>query len=451
MMQIIASSQLIIIIGLGVTGMSAARFLAKRSIRFVMMDSRENPPNYEQFCQEFPNIKCITGCLDQELLVKADEIIVSPGVNLQTPELTVAVDAGVSIIGDIELFARYVTKPVIAITGSNAKSTVTTLVGEMAKAQGYSVGVGGNLGVPVLDMLEGDSFDYFVLELSSFQLESTFSLSPKVATILNISEDHLDRHGSLQAYHQAKQRIYRHAENIVINRQDVLTQPPIANNVTVWSFGNDKPDVKGFGLVKEKQQYHLYYQFTQVAPANELNVKGKHNYMNALAALAIGTAAEFDLTVMIEVLKAFRGLPHRCEYIKTVDHVVYINDSKATNVGATLAAIDGFADENKKNIVLIAGGQGKGADFSILKSAVKKAVHHVILIGEDAGKLALALGGITEVVNKATLREAVSAAKDYASPGDIVLLSPACASFDMFSGFAQRGEQFAALVQEVAA
>lgn len=450
-MQIIASSQLVIIIGLGVTGISAARFLAKRGVRFMVMDSREAPPNLNTFKQEFPDIECLLGVLDEERLLQADEIIISPGMSPKIPELQKASDSGVSVIGDIELFARYVKQPVIAITGSNAKSTVTSLVGAMAKAQGYNVGVGGNLGTPVLEMIEDPAIDIFVLELSSFQLETTSSLKPKVATILNVSEDHLDRHGSLQFYHQAKQRIYRNAENIVINRQDMLTHPPLSNSVAVWSFGNDKPDIKGFGLVLKEEQYQLFYQFSPVLAAHELLIKGKHNYVNALAALAIGTAAGFNQESMVEALKAFTGLPHRCEYIATANEVIYINDSKATNVGAALAAIDGFCDLDRKNLVLIAGGQGKDADFSSLKSAVERAVHHVVLIGEDAEKLAEVLSGAATILHKQTFRDAVKAASECAMPGDTVLLSPACASFDMFSGFEERGEQFSMLVQEMAA
>ncbi len=449
MNNLIASSQLTIVVGLGVTGLSAARFLQKNNIRFMVMDSRQAPPNLEAFNKEFPDISVMLGCLDVELLASASEIIISPGMSLQTPEIAVAINKGISVVGDIELFARYVDKPVIAITGSNAKSTVTTLVGEMAKAAGYNPAVGGNLGVPVLDMLDDKTIDLFVLELSSFQLESTFSLKSKVATILNVSLDHMDRYNSVVEYHQAKQRIYRYAEQVLVNRQDPLTYPPLAKDATVWSFGNDRPDIKGFGLVAADGECFLTYQFKKLMPVSELSIKGRHNYVNALSALALGMAAGFDIKSMLATLKTFKGLSHRCEHVATIGQVDYINDSKATNVGATLAAIEGFShgDLAVKNIILIAGGDGKGADFSPLREPIKQYVKLVILIGADADKIMSALDSVVEIKHAASLEDAVSASQQLSQQGDVVLLSPACASFDMFSGFEDRGNQFALAVE----
>jgi UDP-N-acetylmuramoylalanine--D-glutamate ligase len=343
-----------------------------------------------------------------------------------------------------------VDKPVIAITGSNAKSTVTTLVGEMASAAGFTPGIGGNLGVPVLELLENPKFDFFVLELSSFQLESTFSLKAKVATVLNISLDHMDRYDSLASYHQVKQRVYRHAEQLVINRQDFLTHPPLAKDATVLSFGNDRPDINSFGLVSSPEGDYLAYQFKKLMPVSELLIKGKHNHVNALAALALGFAAGFDMPSMLATLRQYKGLPHRCEHVATIDGVSYINDSKGTNVGATLAALDGFST-GKENIILIAGGDAKGADFSPLIAIVKQCVRHLVLIGQDAEKIQLVLQDVTECERVSSLQHAVSKAKQYAQEGDVVLLSPACASFDMFSGFEDRGEQFIAIMEGLAA
>jgi len=444
-MSLIASSQLIVIIGLGVTGLSAARFLKKKNIQFIMMDSRETPPNLSVFQKEFPDVSCLLGQLDSEVLAHADEIIISPGMSLETPELLLAANAGIPIIGDIELFARYVDKPVIAITGSNAKSTVTTLVGKMFAACDYTVAVGGNLGVPVLELLEQKSIDFFVLELSSFQLETTSSLKPKVATILNISLDHMDRYSGLPDYHQAKQRIYRHAENIVINRQDVLTHPPLAKNASVWTFGDDQSDRNGFGLMKKgaghSVETYLTYQFSVLLQDIDVSLKGKHNSVNILAALAIGTAANLPMNKMLDVVKGFRGLAHRCEYISTRHHVVYINDSKATNVGATIAALSGLGSD-EKNIVLIAGGDAKGADFSPLVDVVARYVRDVVLIGCDAELLEAALQGVAPIHHAHSLEAAVDVSASLASKDNIVLLSPACASFDMFDGFEDRGNQF---------
>ena len=449
-MNIIASSQLTIIIGLGMTGMSAARFLAKKNIRFIVMDSRDNPPNLSAFKEEFPSITCITGRLDSEQLAQADEIIISPGMSLKTPELVTAIEANIPVIGDIEIFARHVDKPVIAITGSNAKSTVTTLVGDMAKASGYHVGVGGNLGVPVLELLADTRIDIFILELSSFQLETTFSLKPKVATILNVSLDHMDRYASLPDYHQAKQRVYRHAEHIVINRQDVLTQPPLARDAKVWSFGDDEADIRGFGLCYVEGQCYLSHQFSTVLNTDQLLIKGKHNFVNALSALAIGTAANFNKEAMLETLVSFKGLPHRCEYIATIKQVTYINDSKATNVGATIAALNGLVT-NQPNIVLIAGGDAKEADFSSLKAVIPTTVKALVVMGRDAEQIANAVSGHVSVYYATTLVDAVNISAQQAMPGDTVLLSPACASFDMFTDFADRGNQFIHAVQELAA
>ena len=269
-MTLIASSQLTVIIGLGVTGLSAARFLRKKQCSFVMMDSRECPPNIGQFKQEFPEVRCLLGKLDSDVLAQADEIIISPGMSLQTPELAAAIAAGVPIIGDIELFARHVKKPVIAITGSNAKSTVTALVGEMAEACGYVVGVCGNIGVPVLELIDHAAIDIFVLELSSFQLETTYSLKPVAATILNISIDHMDRYTSLMEYHQAKQRIYRNAKHMIVNRQDMLTHPPLAKDSQLLSFGHDRPDRNAFGLMGEGGDTTLAYQFDTLLSTDEL-------------------------------------------------------------------------------------------------------------------------------------------------------------------------------------
>jgi UDP-N-acetylmuramoylalanine--D-glutamate ligase len=449
-MQLIASSQLTVVIGLGVTGLSAARFLRKQGVRFIVMDSRQMPPNIDKFNAEFPDVKLFLGDLDEALLLNASEIVVSPGMSLQIPVLKKAADAGIAIVGDIELFAREVTKPVIAITGSNAKSTVTTLVGEMAVATGLNPAVGGNLGVPVLDLLDDDSIDIYVLELSSFQLETTYSLKAKVATVLNVSLDHMDRYASLAEYHQAKQRIYRYAEQVLINRQDVLTHPPLAKDAVVSSFGNDRPDRNAFGLMNVEGEMHLAYQFQALLPVNQLLIKGKHNAVNALAALGLGMAAGFDVPCMLNALTTYKGLAHRCEYIATINQVTYINDSKATNVGATLAAIEGFASE-AKNIVLIAGGDGKEANFSPLQTAIKKYVHTVVLIGQDAEKIETILGDVVTCVHAASLSAAVNTAHATAQAEDVVLLSPACASFDMFTGFEDRGQQFATLVEGLAA
>lgn len=444
-MNLIASSQLTIVVGLGVSGLSVARYLYKKNKRFAVVDSRKNPPFVDQFRQEFSGIPLTLGLIDVESLLNADEIVVSPGISVNTPEIKAAIDAGISVVGDIELFAREVKAPVIAITGSNAKTTVTTLVGEMAKASGFSVAVGGNIGRPALDLLDDDA-QFYVLELSSFQLETTSSLQPEVATILNVSEDHMDRYDSLMAYFRAKQRVYWGAKNVVFNREDKLTHAPVASDVNYFSFGMGRSDRNEFGFINTS----LSFEFKPIVDADVLQLKGKHNHLNALAAMAIGYAAGFKLEAMIDVLKTFAGLPHRCQKIASVDEVDYINDSKATNVGASLAAIEGFGNKTKKTIILIAGGEGKGADFSSLKPAVDQFVKKVILIGADANVLAAAINGEATIELASDLKVAIQQAQQYAVKGDVVLLSPACASFDMFANYEARGECFAEVVKELA-
>lgn len=462
-----ASSKLTIILGLGVTGLSVARFLSRQKTTFIVMDSRENPPALDAFYKEFSNVKCILGELDAELLSIASEIIISPGIDLKTPEVLAAIDAGVTVIGDIELFAREVhrsevSKPIAAITGSNAKTTVTSLLGKMAKDAGVNVAVGGNIGTPALDLLLKEA-DLYVLELSSFQLESTYTLNATASTVLNISEDHMDRYEALADYHRAKQKIYFGAQTVVINRADPLTQPPLAQGVNRISFGLDKPDRHGFGLIYKDNKQYLAHEFKVLMPSNELQLRGSHNVANCLAALAMGYALKLPINSMLETIKNFKGLVHRCQWVATVDGVEYINDSKATNVGATVAAINGFTDASSidvnadhKKIVLIAGGLGKGADFSLLIQNLKNNVSTVVLIGVDAKLIDLAIldAGLSDSINvlyAGTLNKAVRLAQENARKNDIVLLSPACSSFDMFANYEDRGNQFIEIVEDLVA
>ena len=439
MTQLIASSKLKVIAGLGVTGLSVARHLSEMGERFVVLDSRASPPCLAQLQSELPEVSLVLGELNDDAFLGADEVILSPGLSRQHPAVKTAVEAGIPVIGDIELFARRASAPIVAITGSNGKSTVTTLVGEMFAEAGIDVAVGGNLGVPALDLL-APNVAYYVLELSSFQLESVLALNAEVATVLNISLDHMDRYRSLLDYHQAKHRIFIGARQVVTNRDDRLSAALVGDAVKQWSFGLDQPDFKGFGLHQHLGESWLYYQFEPLLAERELGMTGRHNTANALAALALGTAAGLPIDPMLAVLRRFEGLPHRCQRVATRNGVTYINDSKATNVGATLAAIAGLRGAD--NLVLIAGGQGKGQDFTPLASVLQGAVRQLILMGEDAPVIGDAVAGAVPVLFATGLDGAVSAAAQIARPGDIVLLSPACASFDMFRGFADRGEQF---------
>jgi UDP-N-acetylmuramoylalanine--D-glutamate ligase len=347
--------------------------------------------------------------------------------------------------GDIDLFARQAKAPIIAITGSNAKSTVTTLVGEMARAAGKKVAVGGNLGTPALDLL-ADDVELYVMELSSFQLETTHSLNAEVATCLNVSEDHMDRYSDMQAYHLAKHRIFRGARQVVVNRDDALSRPLVADQLPCWSFGLGKPDFKGFGLLDVDGEKWLAFQFEPLLPVRQLKIRGAHNQSNALAALALGHAAGLPFAPMLEALKNFAGLPHRCQWVGEVSGAGYYDDSKATNVGAALAAIEGLGADISGKLLLIAGGDGKGADFSALRGPVGQFCRAVVLLGRDAGRLAETLGDAAPQVRVGSLDEAVQQCARLARPGDAVLLSPACASLDMFRNFEERGRLFARAV-----
>lgn len=444
--MLIASDQFRIVVGLGKSGMSIVRHLARRALPFAVADTRANPPELATLQAHYPEVEVRCGELDVEFLCRASELLVSPGLAVSTPALQAAVARGVKLSGDIDLFAREAKAPIIAITGSNAKSTVTTLVGEMAQAAGRKVAVGGNLGTPALDLLS-DDVELYVLELSSFQLETTEQLNAEVATCLNVSEDHMDRYAGLPAYHQAKHRIFRGARQVVINRDDRLSRPLVGDDVPVWSFGLGKPDFKGFGLIEENGEKFLAFQFEVLMSVRELKMRGAHNQSNALAALALGHAVGLPLATMLQTLRTFGGLPHRCQWVRERAGVDYYDDSKATNVGAALAAIVGLGADIDGKLVLIAGGDGKGADFSALREPIAQYCREVILLGRDAGRLASTLQGAVTLRQVQSLEEAVQQAAACALPGDAVLLSPACASLDMFKNFEERGHLFAAAVE----
>ncbi|MDM3871752.1 UDP-N-acetylmuramoyl-L-alanine--D-glutamate ligase [Porticoccus sp. W117] len=441
-----AQNSVTAILGIGVTGLSAARFLASRQVAFVVCDTRDAPPLLETFKNEFPDVECFLGADAGQVLQLAAELVVSPGLAPDEPLLVQAKQRDIDVIGDIELFARHVKAPVAAITGSNGKSTVTALMGEMAKAAGLRVAVGGNLGTPALELLADDR-ELYVLELSSFQLEITHSLKPAVSTILNLSEDHLDRYGSMASYLAAKQRIFHGAEHIVCNRDDSATRP-VDGDAQISSFGLDaseqtESDKHQCGVANRDGELWLHGADGDLMPVDELRIKGRHNWANALAAMAMGAVLELPEDAMAKAMREFPGLDHRCQTVRTLDGVSYINDSKATNVGATLAALEGLADSERRNIFWIAGGDGKGAEFHELRSAVAATVKLALLIGVDGHRIGEAIADAADMERHESLQTAVARARQLAQPGDLVLLSPACASFDMFNNFEHRGEMFA--------
>jgi UDP-N-acetylmuramoylalanine--D-glutamate ligase len=449
-MALITSDKRRVVVGLGQTGLSCARYFAKCGIAFTLVDNRSNPPGLAHFRQEFVDVPLQLGAFDAELLSAADELIVSPGVALEEPAIAAAMKNGATVIGDIDVFVRHLAAqkkhtPIIAITGSNGKSTVTTLVGEMAKAAQRNVGVGGNLGIPALDLLDAQR-DLYVLELSSFQLERAQPLNAEVAAVLNISPDHMDRYASVQAYHQAKHRVFRGCKQIVINRDDVLTRPLVPPSVMEWTFGLDAPDFSGFGVREHNGERYLAFECELLMPVRELRIVGKHNIANALAALALGHAVGLPMAAMLQTLREFTGLAHRCQLVAEKNAIGFFDDSKGTNVGATVAAIEGLAGAGKK-IVLIAGGVGKGAEFDALAPVLRHHGRAAVLIGEAATALETVLKNIVPLAHAATMHDAVARAAQFAQAGDCVLLSPACASFDMFDNYAHRGDVFAAAVK----
>ena len=440
------------VLGLGLTGLSVARYLKRKNIRFVVVDSRIEPSGMEELALIDASVPCYFGSSLKEsaaLLNEASVIVISPGVPRQLAGVQAAVDAGVEVIGDIELFLRHNDKPVIGITGSNGKTTVTSLVGQMCKSAGIKVCVAGNIGLPVLDCI-GEQYDLYVLELSSFQLESVDTGGLQVACILNISEDHMDRYNSLVDYSQAKQKIYRRAKSVVYNLGDKLTTPAEVNKDKVYTFSMAKRSHTGKSYFYDTANKALLVDGVPVLLLTDLKMVGLHNVENALAALAICDAASIDQDAAIKVLREFKGLPHRCQWVANKNGVSFINDSKATNVGAAEAALEGLRD-SYTSIVLIAGGDGKGADFKQFGQRIGKSISSVVLIGRDAKKIAAYISGDVKMVFANSMNEAVSLAYKLSEPRGAVLLSPACASFDMFTGFEDRGQQFCAAVEALVA
>jgi UDP-N-acetylmuramoylalanine--D-glutamate ligase len=439
----LALNGMTLVMGLGKSGLSAVRTLLALGAAVAVTDSRPAPPGLVELQRQYPQVPCYPGGFPAAVVAGAARLLVSPGVSLQTPVIAAAAARGVPVWGDIELFARLARAPVAAITGSNGKSTVTTLLGLMAEQAGVRVAVGGNLGTPALELLAQPATELYVLELSSFQLESTGSLNARVATVLNISPDHLDRHGSLAAYTQAKQRIFRGDGWQVINADDPAVTAMAEPGRPGLQFTLAEPAPGEFGLRRCAGELWLAHGADCWLAAAELRISGAHNLANALAALSMGYALGLERTAMLAALRTFTGLPHRTRLVLEWDGVRWYDDSKGTNVGATVAAVNGLPGR----LVLIAGGDGKGQDFTPLGAALVPKVHALVLLGRAAPAIAAAAGGCVPVHRARDMAQAVAMAAQLAHPGDSVLLSPACASFDMFSNYEERGEVFAAEVR----
>jgi UDP-N-acetylmuramoylalanine--D-glutamate ligase len=425
----------IVVVGMGLSGLSCVRFLLTKGARVIAMDSRSE-------LTLSLDIPLFLGDFNVNKLIQADLIVISPGIDLNTPAIKKASESGVHVIGDIELFAQFNRCPVIAITGSNGKSTVTHLVADMCKAAGKKVLMGGNVGVPALDLLE-QSADVIVLELSSFQLETTFSLMPLVATVLNITEDHLDRHGDLTTYHQIKRKVYQNCQFVVCNRDDLLTYP--VSDKVAMSFGLSQNST---GFSWDKNNAIILLDGKPFLDSKSCLLTGAHNMLNIQAAAALAKVFGIDVHSIRQGARKFGGLPHRCQTISMFNDVRWINDSKATNIGATLAAINGLVSNFKGKLILIAGGDGKGADFSVMTECLTQSVGLLITLGKDGDKIASLHSNSIKVQ---TIQDAVLMAAKHSRVGDIVLLSPACASLDMFVSYQQRGDYFTQAVKELVA
>ena len=435
-----------VVVGLGKSGASCLRYFAKRGIPARATDSRSTPPGLADLGELAKSLDLRLGGFDLSLLEGASQVLISPGVSLEEPIARAARERGIEVLGDIELFARNVRAPVIGITGTNGKSTVTTLVARMAAAAGRSVLAGGNLGDAALDLLEQPAPDLYVLELSSFQLETTHSLRLQAAAVLNVTADHMDRYPSIEAYARAKSRIFARAATVVLNADDplVAAMRGVDARIVTFSIRHEGAD---YALLRTGSRALLARRGEALLDTARMKITGMHNAANALAALALGDAAGLPMPSMLEALESFPGLPHRSQWVAEVAGVRFVDDSKGTNVGATIAAVAGMPGP----LVLIAGGLAKGQDFTPLAAAFRGKVRHAVLIGTDAAAVAAAVNGVCSIETAGSMEEAVAAAGRAALSGDTVLLSPACASLDMFRDYAHRGDAFAAAVRSLAA
>jgi UDP-N-acetylmuramoylalanine--D-glutamate ligase len=428
-----------LVVGLGVTGYSVARYLLGHGYRCRIQDTRELPPFLSQLNADFGEIDFRPQPLDVDLIRWADALVVSPGISIRQDAIQQALDLGKLVLGDIELFAGLVDKPVIAITGSNGKSTVTTLVGEMIRRDDRAVAVGGNIGTAALDLLEQNP-DFYVLELSSYQLETTTSLQPRVAALLNICEDHLDRYAGYPEYIQAKLSIYDNASVCVSNLDDEVTR----HDAKDISFSLN-PDSEAEFRLLEKNGYWLAHRDECWIDVNDIKLSGRHNWANCLAAMAIAHSVGLSRKAIVTAMEEFAGIPHRGQWVAEIDGVEWINDSKATNIGAAQASIEG----RERPVILIAGGQSKGADMGLMSETIRQKVKLAILLGEDASLLQKAWQDATRIERVRDMQEAVQRAHEVARSGDCVLLAPACASFDMYPKFEARGDDFMQRIKEL--
>ena len=433
-----------LVMGLGKSGYSAARYLNRMGYAVEVTDTRARPPMLDSLKAHHAEIEFVAGETRLGHMQSFDLVVVSPGLSVREGVIADFINDGGRVIGDIEIFANQAKAPIIAITGANGKSTVTDLVGHLLQSS-LKVQVGGNIGTPALDLLELEVPDVYVLELSSFQLETTYHLDAKAAVVLNISEDHMDRYTGIEDYARSKQRIYSGTGVMVLNRDDpyVLAMRRPERVTRLFTLDAPKSGME-YGIAMHEGEEWLMNGERPLLPVREIRLAGRHNQANVLAALALIEDLNLAPETIRRSVASYSGLPHRCQIVADIDNVQWINDSKATNVGATAAALNGM----QRPVVLIAGGEGKDADFSPLRSAVQNGTRKVILIGRDARLIEQAIAGAVEVEHASDMADAIAKAAEAARAGDAVLLSPACASFDMFDNFEHRGKVFAALALE---
>ncbi len=431
-----------LVVGLGATGVATARYLAARGVEVTVIDSRAAPPGLAELRDSNPDMKVVLESEDPRWLEGVGQIVLSPGLGLDSPIATCARQLGIPVVGDIELFARDVTAPVLAITGSNGKSTVVTLLERMLSATGLDVAAGGNLGPPALQLLE-ENAELHLLEISSFQLETTQSLTPDAAVVLNVSPDHLDRHGTLAEYAALKAKLLHFARCAVFNRDDPLVREMASEHPNAIPFSRLEAPEEGYGVVAQEGERWFARDREPLLPVAAMRMPGAHNEANALAALALASVLDCDLEPQLTVLQEFTGLPHRCQWVAERDGITFINDSKGTNVAASVAALEGL----KGPFVLIAGGQSKGADFGPLAASARGKLVGAIVIGEAADKLETLFAQICPIRFAGDMGAAVDLAVEFATSGTTILLSPACASLDMFVDYAHRGDAFITSVQ----
>lgn len=438
-----------LVIGLGATGLSCVRYLVSQNIPVMVVDTRDNPPKLAECRAAFPAVEIHLGQFSNAIFSKADVLVVSPGMSLDDPCIQYCLEKQVPVIGDVEIFARDAKAPVVAITGSNGKSTLTTLVGEMITQAGFQAVVCGNIGLPVLDAIMQPVPDFYVVELSSFQLDTTYSLKAKVAVVINVSPDHMDRYATVDDYRASKQRIYHNCDYAVVNADESDIWQSLHFNADPIAFTLKKPTHHVWGIIAESDALYLARGAEKYIAVSELILQERHNTQNFLAALAMGSALKLPMESMLTTLRHFSGLAHRCQFVKNTQGVAWYNDSKATNVGAAIAAIESVGQRAPRRVILIAGGDSKGVELTALRNPVKEYVSHVILLGKDADLLQSTLNGLVEIKRVSTLSEAVRVAHTISTSGDIVLLAPACSSLDQYENYMARGNDFVRAVNEI--